>query len=429
MDSQKNSQIKIVILGGGFAGIAATLSLYKELQCRQDVSIQLIDERNVHIYTPDLYEISTTFNEKITAECLTQLKDTVAIPFPKILRHHKVDFIRDRVIAIHPKNKTVELKNHGSIPFDYLITTLGSVVNYYNIPGLREKSYPLKTLTDALAINCHLDAFFQSLWKKEVKKPVSIVIGGGGATGIEFACELSGDIHQLCGKYHYPRDLVRISLIEAKERLAGQDEKTTKIILKRFMQLGIQAHLETFICEVSEKNISTETVTGKKETMPMDILIWTGGVQPSPIIQENFPEVTKNGALPVNEFLQHHSFPYIFAAGDNATFIDTKNQEPAPMLAQVAVAQGKILGYNVAAELQQKPKKAYRLKIKGIIIPLGGKYAILKIGRGKNALILKGFFMWALRRLVDLSYALSILPFRYALKKWIHDTHIFVRND
>ncbi|MEK7523597.1 MAG: FAD-dependent oxidoreductase [Patescibacteria group bacterium] len=371
MNSQKFQQIKVVILGGGFAGIAATLSLYKELQCRKDVSIQLIDERNVHIYTPDLYEISTTFNEKITAECLTQLKDTVAIPFSKIIRDRQIDFLRDRVIRINPKNKTVELKNAGSIPFDYLIITLGSVVNYYDIPGLRERSYPLKTLTDALAINCHLDVFFQSQWRKKEQKPVSILVGGGGATGTEFACELSGDINQLCKKYHYPRNLVGITIIEAEKRLAGQDEKTTGIVLKRLMQRGIQTHLETFIREVTEKNVITETTRGKKGSMPMDILIWTGGVQPSPIIKESFIQVTKNGALPVNNFLQYRDYPSIFAAGDNATFIDSVSQKAAPMLAQVAAAQGKVLGEMWRQRFKKKQKKNTSSNSKALLFHSG----------------------------------------------------------
>ncbi len=407
----------IVILGGGFAGLRTALVLAKKLPQNSTYRILLVDERPVHLYTPDLYEIATAYHNEITEACLTKLKDAVAIPFLKIISGKHIDFLRDRVIKISPEKNLIELKQRGVLSFDFLVLALGSVVNYYGIPGLEEYASPLKTLLDGLAMNCHLDMHFHNLWKKELKKEVSIVVGGGGATGVEFACELPGCLDKLCKKYHYPREHVKITVVEASQELAGQGEKVTKVILKRFQKLGIQPLLNTYIKKVDEEGVHLETVRKEKSILPADLLIWTGGVKPHPLIRESFNSVAKNGALPVNEYLQCPAFPHIYAAGDNAS--------AAPMLAQLAFDQGKIAAQNILAQIEGKRQKPYRIHFKGVITPLGGKYALLK----KGNFIFKGRLIWILRRLIDLRYALSILPFWHALKKWIRDTNVFVGND
>lgn len=415
----------IVILGGGFAGLRTALLLTKKLPEHSEYRVLLIDERPVHLYTPDLYEIATAYHDEITEACLTKLKDAVAIPFPKILSRKRVEFLRDRVLKISPGKKSIELKQHGALSFNFLVLGLGSVVNYYGIPGLEEYATPLKTLLDGLAINCHLDMHFHNLWKKELKKEVSIVVGGGGTTGVEFACELPGCIDKLCKKYHYPRGHVKVTVIEASAELAGQGEKVTQIILKRFQKLGIQSLMNTFIKKIDEAGVHVETAQKEKSILAADLLIWTGGVKPHPLIHESFDKVAKNGALPVNEYLESRYFPGIFAGGDNAFFVDPKNQKTAPMLAQIAFEQGKLIAKNVLAQIEGKKPRPYGVKFKGVIIPLGGKYALFK----KGNFVFKGRLMWILRRLIDLRYALSILPFWHALKKWIHDTNVFVGND
>ena len=419
----------IAIAGAGFAGLRAALTLVKKLPTN-GYDIVLIDEHDTHIYTPDLYEIATAFNEKITQECLTNLKDTVAIPYRKILRNKPIRFVRNSITQIDPAGKKLMLKKGGAFVFDYLVVALGSVVNYYGIEGLKEHSYALKTITDALAINCYLDHFFQTKWQKGSEKIISIVVGGGGATGVEFTGELPNSIDKLCKKYECPRSQVRITLVEGSQQLTGQGKKVTSIILEHFKKHGIICKLGTRIKKVGENVVHISRGDGAINELPMDILIWAGGVIPNPLIRASFPHiVAKNDALLVNEYLQNEKFPFIYAAGDNAFFVDSLSSKTAPLLAQVAFDQGAVIGHNIAAELTGGTKKKYKLRIKGVIIPLGGKYAILKTGSNGKSSVLEGFFIWMLRRFVDLRYALSILPFRYAVKKWIHDMHIFVKND
>lgn len=425
----KNTKKRIVILGAGFVGLRSALCLEKKLRNLPYWKIILVDAQDFHLYTPDLYEIATAYNKTITEHCLTKLKDTVATPLEKILRGKRIELLRDKVIAIHPEKKTVSLKNHSALDFDYLVIGLGSRVNFYGIPGLEQHSLPLKTVTDALAVNCGIDMYFHKLWKSSTKKPIHIVIGGGGATGIEFACEIPRFLDKLCKKYEFQRDEIKISIIEASGCLAGQGKKVTSAIQKRLKFLNIEAELQTRILEAHEHEIVLESSVYGKKTLQTDMLIWTGGVSPHPLIRESFSHTAKNGSLPVNKFLQNKTLPFIFAGGDNALFQDPATGKTAPMLAQVAFEQGKIIAHNLAAEILGGHKTPFRLKLKGMIIPLGGKYALFKPGHGEHGVVIQGFWMWVLRRIVDLRYTLSILPFFYALKKWIRDTNVFVGND
>lgn len=403
----------IVILGGGFAGLRTALKLNKKLAAH-GFKITLIDERDTHIYTPDLYEIATAFNEKITQECLVKLADTVAIPFTKILAGTGINFLRDKVLLINPAAKKVSLKRAGELDFDYLVCALGSSVNYYDIPGLLDFSYPLKTLTDALTVNCHLDIYFHSLWKKELKERVSIVVGGAGATGCEFSAELPGAIKRICKKYSYPRNCVSITLIEGGDHLAGQNFKVSEIVKHRLQSLGIKLLMKTFIKRAEVNKIFVQSATAPADAVfqqiPSDILIWTGGVMPNQLSKE---------ALPINKYLQSERYPFIFLAGDNT-------DSGLPMLAQTAIQEADIAAHNLAAFAEGSQNlKPFKPELKGVVIPLGGKYAILKTGPR----VIKGFSVWLLRRLIDLRYSLSILPFFYALKRWVKATDMFVRNE
>lgn len=417
----KTKKTRVVILGSGFAGIQTALELLK----RGDLSeyeIILISNRTVVVYNADLYEIATAYYEKITDKCLTELKKSVAIPLERIFQNQDLHFIHDTVTKIVPEENRIELKDKRTISYHILVIALGSVTNYYDIEGLRQFSYPLKTLQDALSISCHLDTYFQNLWKKETKKNVRIVIGGGGFTGVEFACELPGFLKKLCKKYHYPFASIVLSLIEAGQSLggSGQDEKIAKIIEKRLRIFGYEIHLNTKIQQVEANKITTD-----KGDIEMDMLMWTGGVKPHPIIAESFKNVAKNGGLPVSEYLQNPDFPNIYGAGDCAYIADPETQKPLPMLAQLAIQEGKTIAENILAGKNNTPKKIFESKIKGIIIPLGGKFATCKLGKK----VYSGFWCWALKRLGDLKYSLSVLPFFSAVKKWIHSTNIFVEND
>lgn len=413
---------KIVILGGGFAGIEAALQLEKNLDLLR-YEIILINKRPVHVYRPDLYEIATAFSEKITEECLVRLKETVAIPLDLVFRKKRVALHIDQIEKIDPATQKVFLKKSAPLHGDYLIVALGSVSNDFGIKGLAEHSLRLKTLRDALAISCDIDQLFHSRWKRHPKEPITIVVGGGGATGVELTCELVGFTRQLSKKYHYPPEKVSIRVIEAGGVVGGQGPEVSRAILRRFSQLKIETRLQAKITHV-EKNRVVCTGQGGESAITYDAFIWTGGVRAHPLIAESFKKTAPSGALSVNEFLQSAENPRIFAAGDCAYIMDPSTKRPAPLLAQLALQQGHHCAEMIIAKENHRAVWPYVPRMKGTVTPLGGAYALFHY----KSILVAGFFPWLLRRLIDLAYAMRVTPPWYAFKKWLRDSIIFTSN-
>lgn len=416
---------KIVVLGGGVAGIRVVQDLAKKIG---GYEIILIDKSRVHVFHGDLYEVATAFNKKITEKCLTELKETVATPIMKLIDSDWVRFICDEILEICHNQSLVRLKSAGNLHYDYLVVALGSETNYFGIPGLKENSFAMKTVEDAVRINCHLDELFYGLWKRpqgafSPMRDVHITIGGGGATGVETACEMVGAVSRLCRKYKYPSDKVFVHLIEGTDTLIALPGKGTKIVLKRLKKLGVKVHLQRFIAKVTKSEITLKSPDSKLQTIKSDILIWTGGVMVNPIVADCLGSESCRGAIKVNHFLQSEKYRNVFAAGDNACVV--ADGEPLPMLAQVAYQEGALIAENLWRLICDKEMVAFKCKKLKMLVPLGGKYALFKTD-GK---IFVGFWCWILKRLVYFKYALSIMSFWRALLKLKRSNKVFVEND
>ncbi|MEK7528806.1 MAG: NAD(P)/FAD-dependent oxidoreductase [Patescibacteria group bacterium] len=415
----------ILILGAGFAGMRTALSLSSRVCLLKKYKIILIDEQTTHLYTPDLYEIATAYTPQDTPACATMLRDTVAVSISRIIGKQPIEFIHDKVVQIRHDSKTVELEKGGSVSYDYLVVALGGVVNYYDIQGLEEHALRLKSVSDALAIQSRIDSHIRKLASGAQKPDIVIIVCGGGATGVDLIGELPSYADILCKKYGYPREKVHISIIEAGNELVRLGRSFSKHVEKRLKKLGVKIIFNTRVIEVRSSCATVKMPDGKRQDIPADIIVWTGGIKPSPVINKSFDKTTPLGALEVNEFLEAKYFKHIFAGGDSACFIDPVTGQTAPWLAQVAVQHGDVIAKNIAATICGCRKRGYRLRLKGIIIPVGGHFAIFKSG----PIIFSGFIPWVMRRLIDLWYAMTILPPWYAMKKWWHNTNVFTQND
>ena len=414
---------KLIILGAGFAGIRVVQDLLKK-NANQIFDITLVDRRDTHVFQGDLYEVATAFNKKITNQCLTDLRETVATPIKDLIDFKKVKFLKDEVLGIDHTTKKLRLKKTGSISYDYLVVALGSETNYFDIPGLKDHSFDMKTVEDALKINCHLDQFFRELWEKGEERDVYISVGGGGATGVELTAELATFLRCLAKKYHYPMGKIHLQLIEGSKILISLDKKGTDLVLNRLSKLGVNTFLERYIDSVSKNEITLRFPDGKKENIPSDFLVWTGGVMVNRIVQDSLGSKSKRGAMKVNPYLQSEHDKNIFVAGDNA-FFQWGSDRPLPMVAQIAYQQGALVARNLLRISCGEALIRFEPKSPMYLIPLGGKYALLNTGKR----IFVGRWVWLLKRLVYFKYALSILPFWKALAKFAHSTRIFTEND
>lgn len=428
MSNKKN----IVIVGAGFGGLRAALDIGKairRLRLTDRYEVTLVDQNAYHTYAPTLYEIATT-DENLATQL--DLKRIVTIPVQKIIGWLPIEFVQAKVQEIDVAEGDLHFESGTRLQFDYLILALGSQTNFFNIPGLADHTFTLKTVNDALRLRQRL--------LMEVEDPdckqLRIVVGGGGSTGVELAAEVKLALEHMnrvatgqCG--------VEVTIIDgAATVLAPFGEKIIARAQRRLDELEIKTIFSARITSVSEHEIALQS--GDK--VPYDILIWTGGVAPNVLMSRLKMKKDATGSRPLMESDMTclpegpdlHFYGPIYGIGDAVCFMDPKTGRPVPGVARAAIIQGAVAAHNiieqiqVAEKIREKPDfKTYRPLQYPYIIPVGGKFAIARFG----PVIFTGVFAWIVKGLVEGNYLFSILPFLSALNLWLKGLWIFVRND
>lgn len=370
---------EIVILGGGFAGVAAVLALKKNTNPSQ-VQITLVDKNPYHLFTPSLYEVATA----------EEPKSNICIPYSEIFPHG-IQLIKAKFLAIDKDNQKVKLSN-SVLRYDYLIIALGAETQYYDIEGLKEYSIAFKSLEEGCEIRDRIkEKYYQKLRNNEILK---IAIGGGGTTGVELATEIAKYVERLGGN-------AEIDIFQKSgSLLKGVTPQVSKIAHERLEKADIKVHLNSGVKKVTKELLE---IDGKGH--PYDIFIWTGGVKPNSVIEESdFPK-TFEGRLDVDGYLKVKGFGNVFAAGDVT---------PYTAVVQVAEEQGKVAGENVVRKIDNKPLIPYKYRHFGYIIPLSGFYAVVHTKR----FTITGFLGFLIYQLAFLRYLLGILPLYKAFRRW-----------
>ncbi|MFN7088573.1 MAG: NAD(P)/FAD-dependent oxidoreductase, partial [Candidatus Paceibacteria bacterium] len=345
-------------------------------------------------------------------------------PLGYALWQSKVTFVQGKVESIDFKEKFITLADGQKIDFEYLVIALGSETNYFGIPGLKEHSYPLKNLYDALHVRDKVISLFQD----PPTTTLSFVIAGAGPTGVEFSGELSRWVKHLerTSKKHCS---CTITLIDAAaEILPGFEPSLVNKARKRLSKLGVKIITNVALKEVADGKL----LLSNGQWLNFDLLVWSGGVKAPDILAKLPHKIEKKGRVEVTkEMLCISTDPHLdiggkfFTIGDSACFYHPKTGQPIPGIARAAIEQGKVVAYNILADIKKMPRKTYRPMNYPYIIPIGGKWAIARFG----PITIYGFFGWILKGLVELFYITSILPLGMAISIWLKGLWIFIKND
>ncbi|MCS7183898.1 MAG: NAD(P)/FAD-dependent oxidoreductase [Patescibacteria group bacterium] len=400
-----NNQKKILILGGGFGGVYSLINLHKKFHKNKNVKITLISKKNYFLFTPLLHEFSTG---GISIDNLIE-------PIREIVKCCDYDFIHNEVKLIDLEKRKIHINNH-ILDYDYLIIALGSTTNFYNLPGAEKYSLTLKNIDDAIKLKNRIIENFEksSIYKdeEEIKKMLTFVIVGGGATGVELSAEMSDYFFQTFSKI-YPKELIEkteIYLIEKGKELIPQfhqklREKVREVLEKK----KVKVLLEKGCLEIGEDYVKLDN----NQIIKTKNIIWTAGVKPNLVeIIGNFDK-DKRGAIITNEYLQISNYPEVFVIGDCSCFY--QKEKPLPQLAQVAVSQANNVAYNIYAIINKKYLKKFIYKHKGDLLSLGKLYAV---GEIKN-IVIAGWWVWLLWKLVYLSKMISWRDRIKTLIDWI----------
>ena len=418
---------KIIVLGAGFGGLKTALRVatdIRRLRLLESYEVVLIDGNEHHTFTPLLYETATTSRE---AADLCRLHSLVTHNISALVKNYPIIFIKDTVLELHPQEGTVILKEHGTLSATYLILALGSETNYFNIPGLKEHSLALKTFIDAIRIR---DKILDLTAEKGGE--INVAVGGAGPTGVELSAELGS---WCCRAEYKMSPKLNVTLIEAQPTiLFGFSPHIIGAVGKRLSSLGVTVKANTKISKITEHEAEFEN----GERMPFDIFIWTGGIK-TPDILLNLP-VKKDdcGKIQPNESMD--CIPEtpdlslgmkIYGLGDSVCFHDPRTGRAIPSVAPAALAQASVVAHNIVEDIKEAEgmgkatHRTYRPIEYPYVVPVGGKYAVAKIG----PFILRGFFGWITKGIIELHYLVSIMPGLRALRVWLSGLRVFIQND
>lgn len=405
---------KIVIAGAGFGGIRATLDLSKYLP---NENITLINDTPYHCFHADLYEAVSALLKKEGGVDFKNLRCTLNIPLSKIFKGKNVDILIDTITEADLEKKVLFTQNSKALEYDLLVLGLGSTTNYYGIEGAKEFSHPLKTAEDALNIRNDLEELISS----GNHKTITVIIAGGGYTGVETAGQLMTFLKNLCRKYG--QNNAKVLILEASENLlSGMPGWSQELALKKLRELGAEIKLNTVIAKVEKNTICSDN----NLKIQFDYLIWTAGVIGANLNNRiKGAAFNKKGQIETKQDLSLEKYPDVFVIGDLAECLDQKRGCFVPSTAWGAIGQGSVVAKNILARLKDKPTINYQPPAPVFVVPVGRKFALSNLANFK----ITDTAGWFLKRMVALKYFLSILPAFEAISIWRKGVNIYSANE
>ena len=374
---------KVVILGGGFGGLAAARALHKA------ADVTVVDRHNYQTFLPLLYQVSTA----------GLAADHVAYPIRGALRKTPVKFRMGSPISIDHKNKEVKLDSSELLKFDHLIIALGSVSADFGIPGVKEFTLGMKTVSEALTIRAEIMRRFEDLCRFEDDTKLSITVVGGGPTGVEMAGAIAELIRgPLKSDQANAAAHIDITLIEAGPRLLPPFAPSLSARTKKDLEkLGVKVLVNAAVQEVEHRKIKLKDGS----SIASEITIWAAGVKGSDaMLQLNLP--TLGNRVAVEPTMQVKNYPYVWALGDIAASVD-KNGIQLPMVAPVAIQQGKFIAKQIARLGKNKSLENFKYLDKGSMATIGRNKAVVQV----KGIKISGAIAWLIWLWLHLFYLLG----------------------
>jgi NADH dehydrogenase len=384
----------IVIIGGGFAGI----NLANGLAGKEGFHVTLVDRNNYNFFPPLLYQVATGFLEP----------SNISYPYRKLFRKAaNINFRMGELVNVMSTEKKVILST-GELAYDYLVFATGAATNFFGMGNVQQNALPMKTLSDALALRNH---FLQQLEKaaavtnEERQQYLSVVIAGGGPTGVEISGMLA-DIRKNILPKDYP-EIARISqevniyLVDGIDAvLKPMSKKSQDDSYQALTTMGVRVKLNMQVKDYIDDNV----IFGNGETIATKTLIWAAGVTGS--VFEGVPAECygRGKRLIVNQYNKVENMDGVYALGDCCIqMTDPAFPGGHPQLAQVGIQQGANLARNFLLADENKALKAFSYFDKGCMAIIGRNRAVVDLPG--NKVHFKGFtawFMWLFVHLLSL---------------------------
>ena len=404
---------RLVIIGGGFAGIALAEKLKNK-----DLQVVLIDKHNYHTFQPLLYQVATGGLEA----------DSIAFPIRKIIKSIPNYYFRlTEVLSVDAENNEIN-STIGKLKYDYLVLATGSKTNYFGNSSIEKYSMAMKNVPQSLNLrSLIIENFEEALLTSNFEERnalMNFVIVGGGPTGVELAGALAEMKKGILPKDYPDLDIrqMQINIVEGSERLLNSMSTRASKKAEDFLNdLGVNIWNNVQITHYDGYSVSTNSDVHFKSST----VIWAAGVK-GEIINGLAKEcvIDRINRVTVDEYSRVVGYNNIFAIGDVSCMSTSKYPKGHPMMAQPAIQQGKLLARNIVALMKNKPLKAFVYNDKGSMATIGRNKAVVDLTKIR----FQGVFAWFVWMFIHL---ISLLGFRnkaVVFFNWVYNYIFFDRE-
>lgn len=411
MNIPQSSFPRIVIIGGGFAGLAAAKGLEK-----QELQVVLIDKHNYHTFQPLLYQVATGGLEP----------DSIAFPLRKRFNDVENFYFRlAEVLKINPEKNQLET-SIGNLEYDELIIATGSTTNFFGNKNIQKYAMEMKSIPQSLNIrSLILENFEEALLTSNMEERnalMNFVIVGGGPTGVELAGALAEMKKGILPKDYPDLDIRRmqINLIQSSDCiLKGMSDQASEKAEDFLINLGVNIWKNLRVLDYDGKTVTTNS----EDSFRAETVIWAAGVQ-GELVEGLATEcvIERAARIKVDEFSQVKNYKNIYAIGDIACMSSEKNPNGHPMMAQPAIQQGTLVAKNILAKLFNKEQKPFVYNDKGSMATIGRNKAVVDLPKWK----FQGVFAWFVWMFVHL---FSLIGFRNKAVVFLNWVYNYIRFD
>jgi NADH:ubiquinone reductase (H+-translocating) len=373
---------RVVIVGSGFGGLNAARRLAPAA-----VDITVVNRDNYHGFWPLLYQVATAGLGS----------DDIARPIRAVFADRpNVTARLGTVTGVDLDRRAIEIDGESDLPYDYLILASGSSTTDFSIPGVAEHAFALKTLPDAVRLRNHVLTMFEQADAEQRPDAqhggLTIVLVGGGPTGVEMAGALSELIDQTLTKDFHHLDLTkaRVVLIEMTGHLLpGFSARSRESALQTLLGKGVEVRFNTKLQKVTDTGVSFEDGT----SIATNTVVWTAGVKANPLADLIPGAKGRGGTVRVEADLSLPGHPEVFVIGDLAA-VASGAGEQLPQLAQVAIQGGRHAAANIERRLEGRPTRKFRYHDHGIMATIGRRSAVAELPGGITLRGTVGWLAW-----------------------------------
>jgi NADH:ubiquinone reductase (H+-translocating) len=400
----ERQKTRVVILGGGFAGMHTAECLEEQFRTHPDVELTLVSETNALLFTPMLAEVAGSSLEPTH----------ISTPLRSAL--HRTEFIRGRIAKIDLDNRRVSLSTERAaevvpcdreISYDHLVFALGAVSNYLGMANLQKFSFNFKSLLDAIRIRNHVIEMFERADREpdaaQRRALLTFVIAGGGFAGAELAGALNDYAHGILADYpKLCRKDLSVILVHSRDRILPElSDSLGRYAQERMEARGVIFRLNTRLTDAGPGKVTLSDGEIRAET-----LVWTAGTAPNPLVQSLPLEKDKRRALVVERTLAIPGKAGLWALGDCAAVVDARTEQPCPPTAQFALREARILARNIRAQIEGRALTPFHFDSLGSLCVVGHQTACAELtvpfARSKS-MRFSGLLAWLMWRGIYLS--------------------------